>query len=500
MTKKIFTQLIICILAFGFNHLQAQVNETNPFEGARGFGIFIEDSMVVHGKENKGSLACGGNFIMMTDKGYKTGSNSIGSYVANSDAEITSTYIGGMLRSPAGGELKIEKDAYVKIRSLGTLNCQIDGNKTELFDGSEKVLSAKASQNCSNITQMGDLNIPQAFSTMRILSGCLSSRTDNVSFDASGFVDCSQNRYNYLTLTPAQIDSNWKITTNADANHFLCINVRGNNTPLHLVNGKFDTKSDPEYSMMNFTNVPALYFDDMKSNFEFSLFAPNTHGYFDDKKQEGQLVFKNYNQSDKIYHKPGLFKGSFDCNEGGPLPLKLVSFTGYINAGNPVIEWNTTNETGVSQYGIERGNDGTNFREIGTTASLRNSTSNTYRYIDPRAESGTNYYRLKIYDDNGSFSYSHTLSLNALMKGITVNSISPNPFREIIRLDITSEKAEQLTIRIIDNMGRMVYRKSAKIIPGNNKINLRRLSALSNGIYFLDLRTENFNHQIKVMK
>lgn len=303
-----FTILLMCMFSL------TSSGQMNPFAPARNFVIFVEDSMVVYGKENKTNNANGGNFIMAGPSGYNTGSNGVGNYVAGSDPLPTSTYIGGMLKSPMGGTMKIQGNAYVKIGNTSNVNCIQNGNTIELYENANKILYASGtSQACNTLSQMGDLNIPSAFSQMRSISQCLALQADNVSWNSAGFVDVSAHRYNFLTLTVAQLDSNWKLTTNSDANHFLVINVKGNGTAVHLINGGFDTKGDPRYDMLNVTNIPSLYFDNMQSNFTFSIMAPNTHGYFDDKEQHGQLVFQNYNQTDKIYQHGVPYLGEFQC-------------------------------------------------------------------------------------------------------------------------------------------------------------------------------------------
>jgi hypothetical protein len=477
-----------------------QTPEVNPFAPARDFVIFIEDSMVVAGKENKKNNACGGNFIMTGSSGYNTGSNGIGYYKAGFDPKVTSTYIGGTLISRAGGYMKVQGGAYIKIRNMAGLTCAQEGGKTLIYQSGTKVVQGDANQTCSNITQMGDLNIPAAFTSMRTMNACLAQKAANVTWNSAGFVDCSKNRYNYLDLTVAQLDSVWKLTTNAGQGHFLCINVKGNGTPVRLVNGGFDTKSDPVYSMINLTNVPTLYFENMQTNFKFSILAPNTNGFFDDKEQHGQLVFKNYCQTDKIYQKGDLFCGAFPCDPGGPLPVSLTEFRGNLINGNPVLNWATSNEQGIISYDIERSSDGNNYSRIGTTSAVRGSTRNSYAFTDRQPKSGFNYYRLKIHDANGRTTYSSVISLNVTVKGFTINSVSPNPFIDNFVVVISSETAEPVTIRVIDNAGREVHSQSLTTAKGVNNIGIKNLSKLSPGIYIVEVRSSGTEQRVKLMK
>ena len=111
-----------------------------------------------------------------------------------------------------------------------------------------------------------------------------------------------------------------------------------------------------------------------------------------------------------------------------PLPVMLVDFTGKA-AGNVVtLNWKTATEINSDYFAVERSVDLVSFKEIGRVTSRGSGSS--YLLIDPAANKGLNYYRLRQVDKNGSIEYSKIVTVN-LAKQYTV-SLSPNPSRGLV--------------------------------------------------------------------
>jgi len=81
---------------------------------------------------------------------------------------------------------------------------------------------------------------------------------------------------------------------------------------------------------------------------------------------------------------------------------------------NTRLAWTTGNQLNVSRFEIERSAYGsTAFSMVGTVA-VNNGTSGTYTYVDVNARNylEKGYYRLKIIDNNGRFTYSRIAFVN----------------------------------------------------------------------------------------
>ena len=88
--------------------------------------------------------------------------------------------------------------------------------------------------------------------------------------------------------------------------------------------------------------------------------------------------------------------------EGGPLPISLLSFSGFLLPDNKIkLDWSTSMEINCSQYKIERSLDGNIFYEVSTVAG-NGTTSSLHSYFITDDVSSTTgsivYYRLKQLD------------------------------------------------------------------------------------------------------
>lgn len=90
------------------------------------------------------------------------------------------------------------------------------------------------------------------------------------------------------------------------------------------------------------------------------------------------------------------------------LPVQLISFTGTRNDLKISLQWKVANETSFDFYQVERSLDGITFNSIG---KLPGTMQDQYQFDDPFPLPGTNYYRLKMVDQDGSFKYSKIISV-----------------------------------------------------------------------------------------
>ena len=159
--------------------------------------------------------------------------------------------------------------------------------------------------------------------------------------------------------------------------------------------------------------------------------------------------------------------------KGIVLPVTLVSFTGKEDAGKIYLNWKSADEINLLQYGVEQSTDAVNFATIATIKSGKKEYSfidkNTSTYIDKY------YYRLKMTDADGKFSYSNIVAIK--IKGQHSLMISPNPANNFVTV---SGFERQGKITITNSNGCSVY--TANTTAQEMKINI---SALPAGLYVL---------------
>lgn len=172
------------------------------------------------------------------------------------------------------------------------------------------------------------------------------------------------------------------------------------------------------------------------------------------------------------------------------LPLKLISFSGKRTSSNISLAWTTVNELNVKQFEVERSLDGITFDKIGIVAANNRTTQSGYSFNDNNQVAvKTNsklYYRLKILDVDGQFSYSYIALINAVEKSASIN-IYPNPVKGsdlFIQLDESLQSEVQ--VKIEDANGRLF--QQYKLAGANNGLIKVDAAKLASGVYILKLK------------
>lgn len=139
------------------------------------------------------------------------------------------------------------------------------------------------------------------------------------------------------------------------------------------------------------------------------------------------------------------------------LPLTLVSFTGTASGNLALLQWKTANEQSFKQFEAEWSSDGVNWQLISTIPARGSSGGGAdYNTTHPLA-TGTNYYRLRMVDIDGRFTYSQVIRLGKDSQQELV--IYPNPADKLISLNM--QTAGLFTVRIVNAAGATVYTGTA---------------------------------------
>lgn len=106
------------------------------------------------------------------------------------------------------------------------------------------------------------------------------------------------------------------------------------------------------------------------------------------------------------------------------LPLKLLSFTGRrVDDFTNRLQWQTAEEVNTKQFIVERSTNGSSYSPIGLVGA-RSNGPNDYSYEDRQATASC-WYRLKMEDIDGKFTYSKVLYLSR--SAALQSSVFPNP-------------------------------------------------------------------------
>ncbi|WP_207495919.1 polysaccharide lyase family protein [Aridibaculum aurantiacum] len=173
---------------------------------------------------------------------------------------------------------------------------------------------------------------------------------------------------------------------------------------------------------------------------------------------------------------------SLEAPVSGALPVSLLSFTARaINTKEVATNWTTTSEINTRNFVVERSIDGNSFSPIGTIQARGTAVTNTtYSFTDKNPLIRTGYYRLKMVDVDGSFTYSAIRQVKLANEKIT---LYPNP---VVKDLVVKATEPIISVRVIDTDGRTQLIKAA----AGNQVALD-LSTLVRGVYMVEVTTAN---------
>lgn len=166
------------------------------------------------------------------------------------------------------------------------------------------------------------------------------------------------------------------------------------------------------------------------------------------------------------------------------LPLRLVYFTAVADGYRVRLNWQVENELDTKTYEIERSLDASNFSRIGTV-SARQLPQASYVDYDPSPVLGWNYYRLKIFDNAGRFTYSQIRPVE-FKKGKEDLKIFPIPTSDVLNIMLPSSYVNNVTLQVYAIDGKFI----SAMKPTVNNVQLNAL-ALPAGTYILRILKTN---------
>jgi Secretion system C-terminal sorting domain len=175
------------------------------------------------------------------------------------------------------------------------------------------------------------------------------------------------------------------------------------------------------------------------------------------------------------------FSGFYLSTGFAPLALTPFQFTGAPQGRTVVLQWEASDDVNTDQYTVERSGNGTSFSTIGSLAAKGLVGENDYVYTDGKPLAGNNFYRLKIADRDGGFSYSAVIVVQ--QGGVAgLNVVYPNPVRGMARVLFSSVGAGKYSIQVVDNLGRILQVLNGVSVAGVNKVDID-MGAYPAGIY-----------------
>jgi hypothetical protein len=166
----------------------------------------------------------------------------------------------------------------------------------------------------------------------------------------------------------------------------------------------------------------------------------------------------------------------------GPVPVSLLSFSGLLRNDEVQLYWQTSSEYNNAYFSIERKNAQQNFTPIGRVNGHGTSSLPIgYAFTDGSPGDGTNFYRLKQVDIDGSFEYSKVIAID--VSKTSANSMVCSVNAQQLRLRF-SKTVGPATVRLYANNGQLI--KSINILSATAQFDMN-LPILATGIYIIQV-------------
>ena len=187
----------------------------------------------------------------------------------------------------------------------------------------------------------------------------------------------------------------------------------------------------------------------------------------------------------------------------GVIPVELVAFNAHSSSNGTELNWITASELNNNGFEIQRSIDNQNFVTVGFVSGQGTTTEkHYYSFVDfiNITNTATLYYRLKQVDFDGSYTYSHIVSVETLSPiEFALEQNYPNPFNPATTIKYSISKDQLVDLKIYDVMGNEIVTLVSEIKSSGNYEVIFDASNLPSGAYFYTLVTEDFVSTKKMM-
>ncbi|MGB8194395.1 MAG: hypothetical protein WCF67_20860, partial [Chitinophagaceae bacterium] len=170
------------------------------------------------------------------------------------------------------------------------------------------------------------------------------------------------------------------------------------------------------------------------------------------------------------------------------LPFELLHFSGAAKARYNELNWKTAAEENAYAFELERSIDGRNYERVTIIYTAGSVNGASYSYKDDVAailNSSGVYYRLKLIEKNGAFTYSNIVRLQMhQQKDLTAVNVSGGELKILINTVL----AGPVRMNLYDASGKLVKNKNFVSTAGMNNLRMN-LQYLPTGSYVLEVIT-----------
>ena len=170
------------------------------------------------------------------------------------------------------------------------------------------------------------------------------------------------------------------------------------------------------------------------------------------------------------------------------VPVELISFQGEPITEGVQLTWQTANEIRFNRFDIERSSDSKSWLEIKNKTAK--GTASKYETLDEKPLYGINYYRLKMVDNDGSFTYSKTVAVDWTKPSSKQWSVYPNPVKSKLYVSGNEDISGEKDVQVLDISGKVILKTTINQVRNGLSVN-----DLPSGSYILDIKDKRSSDQ-----
>lgn len=176
------------------------------------------------------------------------------------------------------------------------------------------------------------------------------------------------------------------------------------------------------------------------------------------------------------------------------LPVSLASFRGIYNNNIIKLNWKTLSEKDNSHFEVLRSSDGVTFNQVARVSGAGTSTEIlNYSVTDNSPLAGINYYQLKQVDNNGHYSLSDVIAVNASFADKIFSVIKKNDGLSVV---LNNKTASAVSVYVTDISGRKILSQKVPVSIGHNQFEVST-SLLNPGVYVFTVEGDGESKRIK---
>ncbi len=169
------------------------------------------------------------------------------------------------------------------------------------------------------------------------------------------------------------------------------------------------------------------------------------------------------------------------------LPLQLLAFTAQSKTTYVELNWSTSKEVNTQQFDIERSANGRDFNKLASVnAAGGYTTINQYAYKDINVLNGVAYYRLKMIDADGKFTYSEVKQVN-MGSQKSQATVYPNPTSNYVVIE-NNFTSGNYNYSVVNTEGKTIQSKTIQLAAGTKQVKIDLTSINEKGVLFIQWR------------